>query len=113
VAGVRIGPGPGAGRRGPYLDFGTRKDPSQVRLADLDHDGHVDLVIEHEARSVFDVSWDRSVPTPTAVLTSLVEARVSAERVRLLWHCQEAALTSARVERTGGGRNTTSPPGYG
>jgi hypothetical protein len=103
LASVRVWPGPGAGRRSSHVDFGTRTAPSQLRLADLDHDGFIDLVVEHESNGVFDVLLNRSSSLPTPVLASLVEARVSAGRVRLVWYAQGTALSLARVERRNGG----------
>jgi len=102
VAAIRVWQGPVAGRNGPILDFGTLTDPTQLRLADLDHDGRVDLVIERGAQSSFDVLLNRSPSLPTPVLVAVVEARVSAGRVRLLWQLQATALASARVERASG-----------
>jgi hypothetical protein len=99
---VRVWPGPGAGRGGPFLDFGTRSLSSQVRLADLDRDGRVDLVVEHEGHGIFDVLSNRSPNAPTPVLVSLVEAQVSAGHVRLIWRSEQAVLTSAHVERSSG-----------
>jgi hypothetical protein len=69
----------------------------------MDHDGRVDLVVEHEALNIFEVLLNRSTSLPTPTLASIVEARVSAGRVHLLWQLQATTLASARVERANRG----------
>ena len=100
---VRVWPGLAGGVFGSPIAFGTRSYPGILRVADLDRDGGLDIVVGHTYRDIFDVLMNESPSYPVPTLVSNVEAHVRAGHVRIVWYSVAPELRLARVERSSPG----------